>query len=74
MTPKKRAWNAPKGYLTRQETIDRLGISSSTLARIVNEGNFIEDGESIRFRGKRLFLETAVDKYFQSQVKACLSH
>lgn len=64
MNKKTKTWNAPEGYFTRQETMVKLGISSSTLHRIVQEGNFIEDGETIRFRGKRLYRKDAVDKYF----------
>ena len=45
--------------------MDKLGISSSTLHRIVQEGNFTEDGETIRFRGKRLYRKDAVEKYFK---------
>ena len=74
MVKKERAWNAPDGYLTRQETMTRLGVSSSTLHRIVvNEGNFIQDGESIRFRGKRLYKKDAVESYMLSQIEACSS-
>lgn len=69
---KTKTWNAPEGYFTRQETMDKLGISSSTLHRIVQEGNFTENGETIRFRGKRLYRKDAVDKYFESQVEANL--
>lgn len=72
MNKKTKTWNAPEGYFTRQETMDKLGISSSTLHRIVQEGNFTEDGETIRFRGKRLYRKDAVEKYFDSQVEANL--
>lgn len=72
MNKKTKKWNAPKGYFTRQETMDKLGISSSTLHRIVQEGNFTKDGETIRFRGKRLYRKDAVEKYFKSQVEANL--
>ena len=58
MDKKTKTWNAPEGYFTRQETMDKLGISSSTLNRIVQEGNFTEDGETIRFRGKRLYRQS----------------
>lgn len=74
MAQKERAWNAPEGYLTRKETMIRLGVSSSTLHRIVvDEGNFTEDGESIRFRGKRLYRKDAVENYMASQIQACSS-
>ncbi|NDW19432.1 DNA-binding protein [Dysgonomonas sp. 216] len=72
MDKKTKTRNAPEGYFTRQETMDKLGISSSTLHRIVQEGNFTEDGETIRFRGKRLYRKDAVEKYFESQVEANL--
>lgn len=68
---KKISWNAPAGYLTREQTMKKLGVSSSTLRRIVIEGNFIEDGESIKFRRKRCYLINAVDKYINDQIEAC---
>jgi hypothetical protein len=65
------SWKAPEGYLTREQTMQKLGVSGSTLRRIVVEGNFTEDGESIKFRKKRCYLSTAVDKYLNDQIKAC---
>lgn len=67
---KKKTWNAPDRYLTRKQTMEKLGISSSTLYRIYNsEKHFSGIGESIRFRGKRLYLKDAVEKYFEEVIK-----
>ncbi|MCC8155420.1 MAG: helix-turn-helix domain-containing protein [Tannerellaceae bacterium] len=68
---KRKTFKAPEGYLTSSQTMDKLGVGSSTLYRIIDERNFTGVGESIKFRGRRLFLKTAVDQYLQQRIAAC---
>lgn len=59
-----RKYRAPLGYLTTKQTCNILGITYSTLYRMIAEGEFSED-ETIRFRGKRIFKESAIYNYIE---------
>ena len=59
-----------KGYLNLHQTCEALGIKRTTLYRIIHEGAFNGQAETIVHRNKRWFLEEAIDRYIQSIINS----
>lgn len=66
-TTKKRTFRAPKGYYTKDQTADLLGISNRSLERRMTE--MFDETETIRFMGRRIFQMSTVDTYIQNYIK-----
>ena len=64
---KKRVLKSPKGYYTKKQVAEILGISTRTLDRRVPE--MFDEMQTILFLGKRIFEQKVVDNLVGNYIK-----